>query len=220
MFTGFSSEAVDFFWQIRFNNSREWFQPRKEEFSALVMRPTKQLAEELYDWFRQTYPELRLNLHISRIYRDARRLFGRGPLKDNIWFSFQNEIGTNGEAPCFWFELGCEGYGYGFGYWAQPSAAQRYRKKIDLEPKKFEKLVRSLEKQDVFVLEGPEYAKPKGHAAEPIGKWYNKKWVSLACHRSCDELFCSRELLTAVQDGFSSLVPFYRFMDQIYRSTD
>ena len=88
MFTGYSDKVGDFFWELRFNNSREWFNPRKAEFDQLVMQPTKALANELYDWFQEQYPALGLNLHISRIYRDARRLFGRGPLKDEIWFSF------------------------------------------------------------------------------------------------------------------------------------
>lgn len=117
MFEGFSDKTVDFFWQIRFNNSREWFQPRKDEFNAVIMQPTKELANELFGWFQENYPDLHLNLHISRIYRDARRLFGRGPLKDHIWFSFQNEIDKRAEAPCFWFELGCDGYGYGMGFY-------------------------------------------------------------------------------------------------------
>mgnify|MGYP000914389209 CR=1 FL=1 len=117
MFTGYSDKVGDFFWELRFNNSREWFNPRKEEFNQLVMQPTKALANELYDWFQEQYPALGLNLHISRIYRDARRLFGRGPLKDEIWFSFQNEIEHRDGAPNFWFEVGAEGYGLGFGYW-------------------------------------------------------------------------------------------------------
>ena len=115
MFTGYSDKTVDFFWDIRFNNSREWFHPRKDQFNAYIMDPTKALSGELYDWLTENYPQLHLNLHISKIYRDARRLFGRGPLKDHIWFSFQNELEGRENAPCLWFELGCEGYGYGFG---------------------------------------------------------------------------------------------------------
>ena len=220
MFTGSSDKTVDFFWGIRFNNSREWFQPRKEEFQQVIMQPTKELAGEIYDWFRENYPQYSLNLHVSRIYRDARRLFGRGPLKENVWFSLQNEVKNTGEAPCFWFEIGCDGYGYGFGYWADAAAAQRYRKQIDLEPEKFAALVRAAEKQDVFTVEGPEYARSKGHGGEAIEHWYNKKSVSLACHRGYDELCCSRDLVQTLKDGFTFLTPYYEFFDKIYRMAD
>ena len=170
MFTGYNDKTVDFFWQIRFNNSREWFAPRKQEFADVIMNPTKELANELFDWFTEQYPKLGLNVHISRIYRDARRLFGKGPLKDHIWFSFQNEIGPRELSPCFWFELGCNGYGYGMGNWAAPAVAARYRKLIDLAPEKFDALARRFEGQDVFRLEGENYARQKGHADERIGQ--------------------------------------------------
>ena len=80
MFTGYTDQTVDVFWGIRFNNDRAWFAEHKQEFQDAVMTPTKALAGDLYDWFQEAYPDLHLNVHISRIYRDARRLFGRGPV--------------------------------------------------------------------------------------------------------------------------------------------
>lgn len=53
MFTGYSDKTVDFFWDIRFNNSREWFHPRKDQFNAYIMDPTKALSGELYDWLTE-----------------------------------------------------------------------------------------------------------------------------------------------------------------------
>lgn len=220
MFTGYSDKTVDFFWQIRFNNSREWFHPRKDEFNAVIMNPTRELANELYDWFQEKYPKLNLNLHISRIYRDARRLFGRGPLKDHIWFSFQNEIGPRELSPCFWFEVNCDGYSYGMGNWATPDVASRYRRLIDLAPGKFDALARRFEQQDVFALAGESYARPKGHAGERIGAWYNKKYISLSCGRKYDALCYSHDLVGVIEDGFTFLMPYYEFFDRAYRMAD
>ena len=44
MFQGFTPEAVEFLWGIKFNNNREWFLPRKEQFLALVDRPMRELG--------------------------------------------------------------------------------------------------------------------------------------------------------------------------------
>lgn len=52
MFTGYSDKVGDFFWELRFNNSREWFNPRKEEFNQLVMQPTKALQTSFTTGFR------------------------------------------------------------------------------------------------------------------------------------------------------------------------
>ena len=79
MFQGFTPEAVEFLWVIKFNNNREWFLPRKEQFLALVDRPMRELGSEIFDAIAAAYPKQSLKLHVCRIYRDARRLFGRGP---------------------------------------------------------------------------------------------------------------------------------------------
>ena len=49
MFQGFTPEAVEFLWGIKFNNNREWFLPRKEQFLALVDRPMRELGSEIFD---------------------------------------------------------------------------------------------------------------------------------------------------------------------------
>ena len=73
MFTGYSDKTVDFFWDIRFNNSREWFHPRKDQFNAYIMDPTKALSGELYDWLTENYPQatiiIRLKLSIVCLLR-------------------------------------------------------------------------------------------------------------------------------------------------------
>ena len=78
----------------------------------------------------------------------------------------------------------------------------------------------TFEKQDTFCLEGPDYKKSKGHVGEPVEAWYNKKWVSLACHRPYDPLSYSPALTDTLKEGFTFLVPYYRFFDRIYRSAD
>lgn len=220
MFTGYSDQTVDFFWQIRFNNSRDWFQPQKQTFQSVIMQPTKELANELYDWFQQEYPQRNLNVHISRIYRDARRLFGRGPLNDHLWFSFQTATERRELAPCFWFELGCDGYGYGMGCWSAAAVAVNYRKCVDLDPDGFDALVQRFDAQSRFQLTGESYARSKGHTDERIGAWYNKKNISLSCHRSYDETAYSHELVDTLKDGYRFLMPYFELLDRAYRMVE
>ena len=67
MFTGYSDKTVDFFWDIRFNNSREWFHPRKDQFNAYIMDPTKALSGELYDWLTEKLsPAAPESAHLER----------------------------------------------------------------------------------------------------------------------------------------------------------
>ena len=44
MFQGYTQGTIDFLWGLKLNNERAWFQAHKEEFLALVDRPTRELA--------------------------------------------------------------------------------------------------------------------------------------------------------------------------------
>ena len=220
MFTGYTDQTVDIFWGIRFNNDRAWFAEHKQEFQDAVMAPTKALAAELYDWFQADYPDLHLNLHISRIYRDARRLFGRGPLNDHIWFSFQNAIENRGEAPCFWFQVGADGYGCGAGWWMPAASGVQLRRLLDNDPKRAEKLLRQLDAQQIFALSGPSYARLKGHAGEPVGRLYNMRSFSIESMHPFDARSSSPELTEWLKEGFRFLLPFYQLFEQAYGMAD
>ena len=94
------------------------------------------------------------------------------------------------------------------------------RKLIDQDAKPMEKLARQFARQDMFTLTGEEYAKPKGHADDLLGPWYNKRWIGFRCIRPYDAVSASRELLTFAEDGFRFMIPYYQYFDQIYRMAD
>ena len=146
MFQGYTQGTVDFLWNLRFNNERGWFQEHKEEFLELVDRPTRALAAQLAEEMTEAFPKLGLELKVSRIYRDARRLFGRGPYKDHLWFSLRKPGERDSCIPCFWFEVAPDHYGYGMGCWEMPPATMaKLRARIDRDPKPVEKLARAVE---------------------------------------------------------------------------
>ena len=220
MFTGYTDQTVDVFWGIRFNNDRAWFAEHKQEFQDAVMTPTKALAGELYDWFQKQYPDLHLNVHISRIYRDARRLFGRGPYKDHLWFSIKHGSILL-EGPMFWFEIGAADYSYGMGFYsATPSQMEAFRRSLDANPARFERIVRKIERGGGFRLTGEEYKRPKGHADDPLGRWYNRKRIGLECSRDYDAALYSPELPEILSDAYAKLMPMYEYFLEFYHSAD
>ena len=136
MFQGFSQEAVDFLWGIRFNNERGWFEARKEEYLTLVAGPMRELGEQVHAAVEEEFPKLGLNLHVSRIYRDARRLHGRGPYKDHLWFTLRRPKEEWVSQPAFYFELAPEYYSMGMGWYdATPLTMAKLRARIDRDPK-------------------------------------------------------------------------------------
>ena len=87
MFEGFTQETSEFLWELSFNNERPWFLAHREQFERCLNRPFRALAQESLRLLSERCPERDFRMHVSRIYRDARRLFGRGPYKDHLWFT-------------------------------------------------------------------------------------------------------------------------------------
>lgn len=81
MFQGYTQETVDFLWGIRFNNERGWFMEHKQIYQTALLEPTRALGGQIYDGLHAMLPDEPLQLKVSRIYRDARRLFGRGRIR-------------------------------------------------------------------------------------------------------------------------------------------
>ncbi len=222
MFQGFSQETVDFMWGIRFNNERSWFEAHKQEYLTYFLGPMKELGAQVQDTLLERFPKSKLNLKISRIYRDARRLFGRGPYKDHLWlslFRFGNE--TGGDHPVLWFELAPDGWSYGMGFWcAQPLMMEKHRARIDRDPKPLLKLEHKLARQAEFVLEGPSYKRQKLCSEPKLTEWYNKKSFSVGHEEELTELIYSPELAGKLVDGFSFLLPYYDYFSTLWADPD
>lgn len=211
MFQGFSQEAVDFLWGIRFHNERGWFLEHKEDYLTLVDGPLRALAAQLEAGMRGEFPGLGLEAKVSRIYRDARRLHGRGPYKDHMWFTLRRP--QEGPVPCFYFELSPQCYSYGMGiYDPTPLTMAKLRARIDREPAALEKLARRLERQEEFVLEGALYKRPKGDPGPLLFPWYNRRQISLSSDHNCEGLLFQAGLAGQVMEGFRFLVPYYRYL--------
>ena len=213
MFTGFTEETVDFMWGIRFNNERSWFEDHKETYLTQFYRPMRDLAEETYTHLTARRPEYGLICKVTRIYRDARRLHGRGPYKDSLWFSVEQPAEQWTSRPTFWFELAPEGWSCGMGYYMpKPVTMAKLRARISRDPKPMEKLMRSLKGQTELDVTAEMYKKPRGTAPSAlVVPWYQTKSFSI-CHQDelTEELF-GREIAAHVKRDFDALLPWYDY---------
>lgn len=217
MFEGFSNATVDFMWGIRFNNEKSWFELHKEEYKATFYQPMKELMGEVYDYLNHKYPEQGFVCKVSRIHRDARRLFGRGPYKDHLWFTVFKPTQDESSAPVFWFELGPEDATWGLGcYCVRPMTMAKLRARLDADPKPVERLMRKLSKNPAFVLEGNEYKRPKASAPSPlVAPWYLKKDYSFCHTEPITSALYSHELAERIQADFDFLMPFYEYFSTV-----
>lgn len=211
-FQGFRPETGTFFWELCFNNDREWFYAHKEQFDTLINRPLKALAKDTGAIMAERYPDMDFSVHVSRIWRDARRLFGRGPLKESMWFTIK-ESRTGENAVSFYFELAPATFSWGMGFWCETAAqSEAFRKRVDANPAAFRRIAEEVGALEGFVLDGPEYSKPKGDYGEQINKWYNRKSVYVAKTEDFGGIALSPELPSVLADDFTALMPAFRFL--------
>ena len=213
MFTGFTGETVDFMWGIRFNNERDWLEAHKQIYLEHFYHPMRELGDEVYAYLREERPDCGLIRKVTRIYRDARRLHGRGPYKDHLWFSVEQPSEQWTAKPTFWFELAPDGWSCGMGYYLpKPLTMAKLRARITRDPETMEKLMRRLEGQEEFVLSVEEYKKPRGAAPSALLEpWYRAKSFSILHEDKLTEEIFSRDILERLKQGFGFLLPFYDY---------
>ena len=213
MFTGFTDETVDFMWGIRFNNERHWFEANKETYLKHLYQPMKELGEELYGFVREMRPDYGLICKTARIYRDARRLHGRGPYKDHLWFCIEQPGEAWTDRPSFWFELTPDGWSYGMGYWvSKPVTMAKLRARIDRDPQTMETLTRQLEGQDEFSLNTVDYKKLRAPApSEILEPWYRAKYFSIGHEEKLTEELFDRDIVERLKKGYTFLLPYYDY---------
>lgn len=213
MFTGFTDETVDFMWGIRFNNERSWFEAHKEIYLEHFYRPMVELADEIYAFLREQRPDYGLVRKVTRIYRDARRLHGRGPYKESLWFTVEQPSEQWTAHPVFWFELMPEGWTCGMGYYMpRPVTMAKLRARIDRDPGTMEKMMRALSRQETFVLETEDYRRPKSAAPSLLlDPWYRAKSFSITHSDKLTDALFSREIVDWLKEQLPFLLPWYDY---------
>lgn len=218
MFSGFTKETSEFFWELTFNNERPWFLAHKEQFERCVNQPFRDLAMDTFALMKERCPKFEGNVHIARIYRDARRLFGRGPYKDHLWFSIK-DVELLSQGPMFWFQIGASDFSYGMGFYdATPGQMEAFRRSLDANPARFLRLVRSIEKTGRFTIEGEEYKRPKADKGPELNPWYNRRRIGLEHREAFGGVALSPQLPEVLAQAFEQLMPMYQFFMEIYRA--
>ena len=182
MFPGFSPEALKFLRGLERNNRREWFQPRKETFEALLKAPMTQLVEAINAELLRFAPD-----HITdpknavyRIYRDTRFSADKTPYKTHIAAIFPQRGLEKHSSAGFYFHVTAKGVGVAAGlYMPGPQELKLVRTWLAKNHATFRKAARRPHK--LFgQLEGSSVTRlPKGfasgHPAEDLIR--RKQWL-------------------------------------------
>lgn len=173
MFEGFSKEAFDFLFDIRINNNKEWFEPRKKIYTQHIYEPLKALTAEIFKPFENTG----MISKTGRIYRDE----SYPPYlhyRDTLWIYIRYNAWDWSKTPTLYFEISPEGAEFGFRI-SKPVAAvmEHFRGDIADNPEYFTELIQMLRDNNIEI-DGEEYKRKKKCTVPEAEELFLKKGLS------------------------------------------
>ena len=215
-FNGCPEEMYRFFWEIAFQNNKEFFEQNRGRYETYVKRPMFALAAELLPVALEMDDnfDTRIPVIVSRIRRDTRFTRDKSPYRDHVWLGFKPAGVRTGEAFMVYAGFERQSYCYGMGmYHPDPVMMQEMRSRILARPDRFLSLVNDEAFRSRFTPEGESYARKKfSHADGEIEGWLNRK--SFGFHFSSPEIpkTYSAEIEEEIKEAFRLLAPVYRFL--------
>ena len=106
-FPGFSPDALSFLRALKRNNRREWFQPRKAKYEALIKAPMLEMVASLNEELARFAPAYVTppEKAVYRIYRDTRFSPDKTPYKTHIAAIFPRHTAVKREGAVFYLHF-------------------------------------------------------------------------------------------------------------------
>lgn len=208
-------QALDFLFENRLKDSKEWYHEHKEQHTELVVKPFREFVVEMQPYISEIDKELMCNPgKISRIYRDTRFTKDKSVFRDNVWFTFSRGKEIYEGYPAFFFDFSPRGFTYGCGYYKAASRSmEEIRNLILKKDKSFVSAQKALSRQKIFTMEGDLYKKNRFPDASPENcEWLNRKTVCFIAQSNNFDLLFSEGLAEKIGNDFLLLKPVYDFL--------
>lgn len=224
-FPGFTPDALKFLRDVHRQNSKAWYDGRKEQYDTVLLTPLKQLVTELTGAIIRIDNHIEVapivNKTISRLYRDTRFSADKSLFKDTVWVTFKRPSNEWRDYPGFFFELRPTAYRYGMGFYsATPTTMAAFRELIQQKNSKFRSAIGFLQGQDAYVVEGDSYKRNlKLDLLPDLQDYAQRKNLYVVCNRKPDRELFSSQLVTSIQKMFERVAPLYHFMQEAAEMT-
>ncbi len=212
----FPAEGLKFLRALKRHNRREWFQPRRDQYEALIRQPMTEFVLALGRDLAKVAPLVAdPSVSLFRIYRDTRFTPDKTPYKTHAAAIFPwRGLGKNGG---LYFHIGAEDVVTAGGlYTPGPEELMAVRQYLADHHAAFRKILASRTFRRRFgELEAERLTRvPRGFCAEhPAAELLKyKRWVGYRTYPP--EFGASARLYRAVLDDLRALVPLVRFLSE------
>jgi uncharacterized protein (TIGR02453 family) len=218
-FPGFSPNALSFLRALKRNNRREWFQPRKEKYEALIKTPMLEFVACLNQELARFAPNYVTppEKAVYRIYRDTRFSPDKTPYKTHIAATFPHHRAVKREGAVFYLHFTeKELLAFAGVYSPDRDELLAYRTLLHQNHEEFEAILnnKSLRKT-VGDLQGEQLTRmPKGfpvdHPAEALlrkKQWYLESTLDIG-------LLTTPRVVPELAKRFALMAPMVEFMNR------
>jgi len=218
-FSGFSPDAIKFLRALKRNNRRDWFQPRKEKYEALIKTPMLEFVAALNEEFTRFAPAYVTppEKAVYRIYRDTRFSPDKTPYKTHIAAIFPRNSAVKREGAVFYLHFTeKELLAFGGVWGPDRDELMAYRALLRDNHEEFEAILagKSLRKL-VGGLQGEQLSRmPKGfpvdHPAEGLlrqKQWYLESTLPIS-------LLTTPRVVPELAKRFAVMAPMVEFLNR------
>lgn len=171
-FTGFSPQALKFLRDLKKNNDRAWFGPRKELYEHECVAPLRALTADLAGALRKA----RIPIDVDpsrvgfRIHRDVRFSRDKSPYKTNLG-TYLPHRGIRGAPGGLYIHVAPkESFAVAGFYQLDREPLQRWRDAMASDPKRFQSVLRAIERNGLALSDREPDLKRMPRGYEPLAE--------------------------------------------------
>ena len=169
-FSGFSAAALKFLRDLAKHNDRTWFVPRKPIYEAELLEPLQALVADVSDALRRMKIPIGADPRRStfRIYRDIRFSPDKRPYKTNLGAYLPSTSGDVEQGGLYIHIQPKQSFAAVAFYQLEKPALLRWRTEMAKNPKRFQTMLRALERSGLNVSVEHQSLKrvPRGFEAQ------------------------------------------------------
>jgi len=215
----FPTDGMKFLRALKRNNRREWFQPRKEQYEALVRAPMIAIVERLAVDVRAFAPEVVVDPKraVFRVYRDTRFSGDKTPYKTHIAASFPWRGLPRGQGAGLYFHVAPSEIWIGGGIYApETSQLQALREHVATNYRRLRSIVESAGFKRMFkTLEGERLQRvPRGFDKDHEAADYLRHRQFLAVRELPGPLAVDARFYPTLLATFRAAAPLVRYLNE------
>ena len=218
MFTGFTEETIQFFLDLKFHNSTEYFHQHHDRYVETVQQVFYAFIEELAPDMLKIDPEMEVRPHkcLSRIHRDTRFSKDKSPYRDHLWLLFRRAAEPREKSLMYYFELGPDRLSWGMGFWGENrEALDLFRRRMRANPEGTLALIDDLGMdRRKLLLNGTAHKRMEipPEIPERLKRWYVVKEMYVSKMDPEMSWVFSDRIVKEVREDFLALAPLYQLL--------